>query len=128
MKPFALLLLAIAIASSALAAEPLTIHYNERPPHHYTRQGVPQGDAIATLSAALTAARIPYQLRNTPAKQQLVLLRANAQPACMLAWVGLPGRDRTGKLSEIIYDDRRLWCTRAVPDEVMQRLNRALHK
>jgi hypothetical protein len=119
---------ALMIIAPALAAEPLAIHYNERPPYHYTQYGVPQGDGINKLSAALAAAHIPYQLRSTPAKQQLVLLKANLQPACMLAWVGLPGRERAGKLSEIVYEDRRLWCTLATPDEVMQRINTALRK
>jgi hypothetical protein len=114
------------MACAPATAAPLPIHYNERPPHHFTLQGMPQGDGIDRLRAALTAANIPYQLRSTPAKQQLVLLQANLQPACMLAWVGLPGRERHGKLSEIIYDDRRLWCTMATPDEVIQRLNAAL--
>jgi hypothetical protein len=121
-------LMTLVAPAPALAAEPLAIHYNERPPYHYTRYGVPQGDGINKLSAALAAARIPYQLRSTPAKQQLVLLKANLQPACMLAWVGLPGRERAGKLSEIVYEDRRLWCTLATPDDVMQRINTALRK
>lgn len=125
---------ALLIAAPALAADaPLLIHYNERPPHHFSKGG-PQGTAIATLTGALRAAGIPHQLRATPAKQQLVLLRANAAPACMLAWVALPGREREGKFSEVIYRDeprgseRRLWCTRATPDETMRRLNAALPK
>jgi len=126
---------AMLLATQALAAgPPLVIHYNERPPQHFTRQGMPQGPAIGKVSDALKAAAIPYQLRSTPAKQQLVLLHANAAPACMLAWVDLPGRNRAGKFSEVIYKDdprgseRRLWCTMAVPDETMQRLNAALLK
>jgi hypothetical protein len=118
----------MALAAPALAAEPLAIHYNERPPYHYTMSGMAQGEGIDKLLAALRAANIPYQLRSTPAKQQLILLKANVQPACMLAWVGLPGRERAGKLSEIVYADRRLWCTQATPDDVMQRLNKALRK
>lgn len=126
---------AMLAAAPAMAAEPaaLVVHYNERPPHHFTKRG-PQGAAIATLKAALQASGIPYQLRATPAKQQLVLLRANAAPACMLAWVALPGRERDGKFSAVIYRDepqgyeRRLWCTRATPDETIQRLNAALPK
>lgn len=121
-------------AASALAAEPraaatpLVVHYNERPPHHYTEHGLPRGPAIDTVVNALNAAHIPYRLRSTPAKQQLVILQKNEAPACMLAWVDLPGRDGKGKLSEKIYDERRLWCTMATPDETMQRLNAALLK
>ncbi|WP_343728294.1 hypothetical protein [Duganella sp.] len=110
------------------AVAPLIVHYNERPPHHYTERGMAQGPAIARVTGALAAARIPYRLRSTPAKQQLIILQKNAAPACMLAWVDLPGRDGKGKLSEKIYDERRLWCTRATPDETMQRLNAALLK
>jgi hypothetical protein len=124
--PAAALLMA---AASAFAAEPpLVVHYNERPPHHYTERGVPRGPAIDTVANALTAAHIPYRLRSTPAKQQLIILQRNEAPACMLAWVDLPGRDGKGKLSEKIYDERRLWCTKATPDETMQRLNQALIK
>jgi hypothetical protein len=118
-----------AVPLLAWAAEPpLVIHYNERAPHHYTGSGMARGDAISKLSAALIIARIPYEIRSTPAKQQLVILRANSQRACMLGWVALPGRERGGKLSEVVYDDRRLWCTKGVPDETMQRLNAALRQ
>ena len=114
------------LTAAAAESPPLIVHYNDRAPHHYTKQGVPQGDAIVKVTAALKAANIPYELRNTPAKRQLVLLKVNEQPACMLAWVDLPGRERTGKFSEVIYDDRRLWCTLATPDETMRRLNGVL--
>lgn len=137
--------LLMAAAASALAVEPqsaaapfavtpvpapptapLVVHYNERPPLHYTERGVATGDALAKVTAALKAANIPYRLRATPAKQQLVILQKNEAPACMLAWVDLPGRDDKGKLSEKIYDERRLWCTKATPDETMQRIDAAL--
>jgi hypothetical protein len=122
-----MLIAAMLVSSAAAAAEPpLVVHYNERPPHHYTERGRPTGDAIAKVTRVLDAARIPYQLRSTPAKQQLVILQKNEAPACMLAWVDLPGRDGKGKLSEKIYDERRLWCTKTTPDETMQRIDAAL--
>ncbi|WP_229257506.1 hypothetical protein [Duganella callida] len=122
------------IAAGPAAATPLIIHYNERPPQHYTQHGKPQGEAIAKVTAALKTAGIAYGMRGTPAKQQLVLLKENKAPACMLAWVDLPGRERHGKFSAVLYKDqpkgseRRLWCTLATPDETMQRLNAALIK
>jgi hypothetical protein len=123
------MLIATMFASGAMAAEPpLMVHYNERPPHHYTERGVATGAALGKVTSALKAANIPYRLRSTPAKQQLIILQKNEAPACMLAWVDLPGRDGKGKLSEKIYDERRLWCTKATPDETMQRLNQALIK
>ena len=136
MKSIAAALIALAASVPAYAAEAqLIIYYNDRPPHHYTDdQGVPQGPAISKVSAALKAAAIPYDLRTLPAKQQLVKLQENQERACMMAWVDIPGRDSKGKFSEVIYKDepegyeRRLWCTKAVPDEEMQRLNTALRK
>jgi len=118
-------------ATQAGAAGPsLTIHYSERAPWHYTQQGVLVGDAALPVLAALKTAGIGYAVRSTPAKQQLVILNENRMPACMLSWVDLPGREQRGKLSNVIYRDshgeRRLWCTKAVPDEVLQRLNAAL--
>jgi hypothetical protein len=137
MKPFRrrrTVAAALAVAASlAQAAEaPLQIHYNDRPPQHYNEHGVPRGAAIDRLAAALRAAAIPYEFHATPAKEQLVILQAGHERACMLAWVDLPGRTRNGKFSAVIYTDtprgsqRRLWCTRAVPDEMMQRLDAAL--
>ena len=129
-----LLAAALIAIAAPVGAEPLLIHYNDRPPQHYAERGTPRGPAIDKVTAALKAAAIPYEIRNTPAKEQLVLLQANTEPACMLAWAALPGRDRKGKFSEVIYRDepkgteRRLWCTRATPDDWMQRLNAALRK
>lgn len=129
MRRIAAALMAVAAPVTVGAAEPaLIIHYNERPPQHFTQYSIAQGPAIEKVSGALTAARIPYEIRSTPAKQQLVILKANSQHACMLGWVGLAGRERTGKLSVAVYEERRLWCTKSVPDETMQRLNAALLK
>lgn len=123
--------LLLALATQAVAAGPsLTIHYSERAPWHYTQQGALTGDAALPVLAALKAAGIEYAVRSTPAKQQLVILKENRVAACMLSWVELPGRDGRGKFSRVIYRDRhgerRLWCTTAVPDEMLQRLNTAL--
>lgn len=121
--------LVLATAGAASAAGPaLVIHYNERPPHHYTQRGAAAGDAVDKVKQALAAAGIAHTFRSTPAKQQLVILKANQEPACMMSWNALPGRERGGKLSAPVYEERRLWCTRAVPDEMMQRLDQALRK
>jgi hypothetical protein len=121
----------LALSTQAVAAGPgLTIHYSERAPLHSTQQGMLTGDAALPVLTALKAAGIDYAVRSTPAKQQLVILKENRVAACMMSWVDLPGRDQRGKFSAVIYRDshgeRRLWCTKAVPDEVLQRLNAAL--
>lgn len=117
-------------AAKAAGGPALIIHYSERPPVHYTdAQGQLAGGAVKPMTEALAAAGIAYQIRRTPAKRQLVLLKENREPACMMSWVELPGREDRGKFSEVIYrgeHERRLWCSKTVPDDLLKRFNAAL--
>lgn len=109
----ALLLAALTVnaAATAAAAEPpLIVHYAVRPPLHYaTPQGALTGYAAKPVIDALTAAGIPYEIRQTPAKRQLALLRqqGSQEPACMMSWLEASGRERFGKFSDVIYQDKR---------------------
>ncbi len=126
----ALAALILAMAGGAAAGQTLIVHYSERQSVHYTTpQGQLAGDAAKTVTEALAAAGIPYEIRRTPAKRQLVLLKENREPACMMSWVELSGRDGKGKFSDVIYRgeyERRLWCSKMVPDDVIKRFNAAL--
>ena len=126
----ALAALVMAMAGGAVAGQTLVVHYSERRPVHYTTpQGQLAGQAASPVTDALAAAGIAYEIRRTPAKRQLVLLKENREPACMMSWVAMPGRDSRGKFSDVIYRgeyERRLWCTRMVPDDVIKRFNAAL--
>lgn len=117
-------------AAKAVNSPALIIHYSERASVHYTdEQGQLAGGAVKPVTEALAAAGITYEIRRTPAKRQLVLLKENREPACMMSWVAMPGRDSKGKLSDVIYrgeHERRLWCTRTVPDDLLKRFNAAL--
>jgi uncharacterized protein (TIGR02285 family) len=103
------LLLLVGFATGAAnAAEPLVLHYIQSPPLHYAdSRGVLTGLAAKPAIAALAAAGIPYQVRQTLAKNQMALLKANEQPACMLSWLQTPERERIGKFTEVIYEDKR---------------------
>jgi len=96
-------------AGGAVAAEPpLVLHFNDRPPLHYlTPQGTLTGYVATPAMEALGAAGIPYVIQTTPAKRQLVLLKANQEAGCMLSWMKAPGRERTGKFSDMVYQDKR---------------------
>lgn len=120
----------LATAGGAAAGQTLIVHYSERAGVHYTTpQGQFAGEAAKPVTEALAAAGIAYEIRRTPAKRQLVLLKENRGPACMMSWVAMPGRDRKGKMSDVIYKgepQRRLWCSKVVPDDVIERFNAAL--
>ena len=91
-------------------AAPLIVHYNLRPPLHYaTPQGTLTGLAAKPVIDALNAAGIAYEIRQTPAKRQLALLlqQGAQEPACMMSWLDAPGRERFGKFSDMIYQDKR---------------------
>ena len=126
----ALCALMLAMTAGAAAGQTLILHYSERAGVHYTTpQGQLAGAAAKPVTEALAAAGIDYEIRRTPAKRQLVLLKENTEPACMMSWVDMPGRDSKGKFSDVIYkgeQQRRLWCSKMVPDEVIARFNAAL--
>ncbi|USX14035.1 hypothetical protein NHH88_31085 [Oxalobacteraceae bacterium OTU3CAMAD1] len=126
----ALMSITFAMAAGAAAGQTLIVHYSERAGIHYTnQQGQLAGDAAKPVTEALTAAGIAYEIRRTPAKRQLVLLKENREPACMMSWVDMPGRDNKGKFSDVISRgeyERRLWCSKMVPDDVIKRFNAAL--
>ena len=125
----ALAALVLAMASGAAAGQTLILHYSERAPLHYTgAHGELAGDAAKAVTDALTAAGIAYEIRRTPAKYQLVRLRENREPACMMSWIRMLERDRKGKFSDVIQKgtERRLWCGKMVPDDVLKRFNAAL--
>jgi len=104
MKTLALALL----VTSAAQSQTLTLHYIQSPPLHYAdSRGVLTGLAAKPAIAALSAAGIPYEVRQTLAKNQIVLLKENQQPACMLSWLQTPERERIGKFTEVIYVDKR---------------------
>ena len=105
MKAIALSLL---MATNAASAQPLVLHYAQSPPLQYAdARGVLTGHAATPALAALSAAGIPFEVRQTPAKQQLVLMQYGQQAACMLGWLQTPERERTGKFSETVYEDKR---------------------
>ena len=126
----ALAALILAMAGGAAAGQTLIVHYSERAGVHYTTpQGQLAGDAAKPVTEALAAAGIAYEIRRTPAKRQLVLLKENRAPACMMSWVDMPGRDSKGKFSDVIHrgePQRRLWCSKMVPDDVIKRFNAVL--
>lgn len=104
MKAWALMLMTMGTAQ----AQTLTLHYIQSPPLHYAdSRGLLTGLAAKPAIAALTAAGIPYEVRQTLAKNQLVLLKENQQQACMLSWLKTPERERIGKFTEVIYQDKR---------------------
>lgn len=113
MKVYALSLLMAAGAASAqppapAPALPLTLHFSQSPPLQYAdSRGVLTGHVAKPAIAALKAAGIPFQVRLTPAKMQLVLMQDGQEQACMLGWLQTPERERTGKFSEVVYEDKR---------------------
>jgi hypothetical protein len=123
MRILAAMTLAMAMAGGTAAGQTLIVHYSELPPLHYAGpQGKLTGYAAKPVTDALTAAGIAYEIRQTPAKFQLVLLQENREPACMMSWIDMLGRDRKGKFSDMIYQDKRpfalTWAgNRAMEDE-----------
>ncbi|MBI2381381.1 MAG: hypothetical protein HYV16_11570 [Gammaproteobacteria bacterium] len=94
---------------AAHAAEPINLHFNERPP--YLVSG--QGGAVTGLTAdraaeAFRQAGIPFAWVKTPALRQLALLKESASRDCLVGWYKNPERERFARYTLPIYRDGRI--------------------
>jgi polar amino acid transport system substrate-binding protein len=99
----------LALLAPALAAQTLTLHYQERPPYSST---APDGRMVGLLAApaldALTRAGIDFRTAVTPSQRQLALIRSGHGLHCGLGWFRTPERALRGKFSRALYRDRPL--------------------
>ncbi|TCP15164.1 polar amino acid transport system substrate-binding protein [Crenobacter luteus] len=105
--PHQTLLFAAALVAQPAAAEPLTLHYFERPPFYYTRpDGLPTGLVIEPLRRALVVAGVAHRWQTTPSNRQLAKIEADKAMDCGVGWFRTPERERVGRFSAPLYRDR----------------------
>lgn len=99
------------VAGSATAtAQPLTLHYQERPPYSQMRVDGGVGGLVADPAAdALARAGIPFTWALTPSQRQLALIQgADSDPQCGVGWFRSDERAALGRFSAPLYRDRPL--------------------
>lgn len=102
-----ILVLGLLFAGSALAAEKITLYYNDRPP--YLVPG-PDGSAsglTGTPSAqAFNDAGVAFAWVRMPTNRQLMSIRKNGAMECAAGWFKTPERERYAKFTKAIYRDK----------------------
>lgn len=94
----------LAGAAIGLAAQPLTLHYQERPPYSSTGlDGLPQGLLVAPLKRALEAAGIAHRWASTPSQRQMALIQHGQGLDCGIGWFYSAERETLGRFSRPIY-------------------------
>ncbi|AXK38717.1 substrate-binding periplasmic protein [Crenobacter cavernae] len=97
----------LAAACCPLGAEPLVLHYFERPPFYYSLpNGQPAGLVVDRLRRALALSGLPYRWQQTPSNRQLAQIEADSGADCIVGWFRTAERERIGRFSAPLYRDR----------------------
>jgi polar amino acid transport system substrate-binding protein len=97
------------------ADEPLTLHYQQRPPYSgLGANGAVQGLLVAPVENALRKAGLAFRWVQTPSNRQLALIQEGAGADCGLGWFRSTEREALGRFSAPIYRDKA-WAALARP-------------
>lgn len=91
----------------ARAQEPITLHFNERPPYMVAAaDGTANGLSATPARQAFQAAGIAVRWAQTPTTRQLAVIKDNEGLHCAIGWFRKPDREAFAKFSKPIYRDR----------------------
>lgn len=98
---FVLIFLNLTIQSLALE-----IIYDPRPPYIIEKNNTITGLVASPLIKSLEKAKINFTLKNKPAKRHLLEIKANKRDVCAVGWFKNPKREKFGKYTNFLYQDR----------------------
>lgn len=98
--------IALATALCAQAAEPLTLHFHDRPPYSAPAADRAVGLVADPAARALKAAGIEYRWTLTPPRRQLALIEGAPGLHCGVGWFRNAAREARGRFSAPLYRDR----------------------
>lgn len=85
---------------------PIYLHFDERPPYLNKGNNGVYGLAATSASKAFKASGVRFSWKQTPAKQQLDLLKKNEAKDCLVGWLSNGKRETYAKYTYPIYTDR----------------------
>jgi polar amino acid transport system substrate-binding protein len=92
--------------TAAAQQQPITVHYNNRPPYLVPQpDGSPEGITGSVAKAAFITAGLPVQWRETPTNRQLLLIESNTGPDCAVGWFRNAQREQFARFTVPIYRD-----------------------
>ncbi|MEN9868743.1 MAG: hypothetical protein RL748_4333 [Pseudomonadota bacterium] len=101
-----LLLLLWSSVPAALAQEPITLYYHNRPPYLVAdASGTVSGLSATPAERAFKQAKIPFVWASAPTNRQLFTIKQNKTLACSAGWFKTPERETFAKYTKPIYRD-----------------------
>lgn len=100
-------LIVLGVSQVALAAEPLTITYIEKPPYYYTdERGLPAGFLLQRVRQALAKGGLSAIYVQRPARRALEEVKVNAYPVCSIGWFMNDERRGFARFSRPVHQDK----------------------
>jgi polar amino acid transport system substrate-binding protein len=100
---------ALVMYAGGVWAQPLVLHFQERPPYSSRQSDGSVVGLVATpAAAALQRAGIEFRWELTPSQRQLALIQGGRGLQCGLGWFRNDERARLGRFSEALYRDKAL--------------------
>jgi polar amino acid transport system substrate-binding protein len=107
MKPVhPVLALALAGLPALAAAQGLTVAWRDKPPYHYTENGVDKGVMLERMKRAFALARIDAHFVKEPSKRIWANLQGGVTRYCSIGWYQLEERSAYAQFSVPIHIDR----------------------
>ncbi len=95
------------LVETAFCTSPLTIYYLDRVPYFYCdKNGDYRGLVMEPVIMAFEKAKVPYVLKEMPAKRILAYLKENRPNICSIGWYKNPEREKFAKYSIPIYQNK----------------------
>jgi len=101
------LVLVLTVSTTAFAAEPLQLLYQDRPPYYTSNNDGAKGGLVSgPVEQALKAAGIPFTWVHSSGKGQIETVRRGGEAVCTPGWFKKPEREAFAKFSDPVYRDR----------------------
>ena len=101
------LVLLLTVSTTAFAAEPLQLLYQDRPPYYVSNADGSKGGLVSgPVEKALKAAGIPFTWVARSGKGQMAAIRRGGAAVCSPGWFRKPEREVFAKFSDPVYRDR----------------------
>ena len=93
-------------AAMAVAAQPITVAWREKPPYYYTENGVAKGFMLERARQIFEAAGVPARFVNEPQKRIWANFSHGMQNYCSISWYRLPEREAVAQYTLPVHTDQ----------------------
>ncbi|RZT11061.1 conserved hypothetical protein [Duganella sp. CF402] len=87
------------------APTPITVAWRDKPPYHYTENGLAKGFLLARAQQVFAAAGLPARFTNEPQKRIWANFQHGATNYCSISWYRLPEREAVAQYSQPFHED-----------------------